>query len=79
MGRVKSEQCWRADKKSNGWELPKKTFFLLRLPIARRFRALYHEIHVYGWARSWGRAGIGWGHPSQYDLWVLYAIRRGRC
>lgn len=66
------EQYWKADEVREDWKLPKKAFFLLRLPIVRRFRAAFHESRVY-------RQAINWLCPNQYDLWVLYAIRRGWC
>lgn len=74
-----SECLWRKEKEENNWQLPKKAFFIFRLPIIRYFRWFYHNIRIYGHANMWAKAGIGFGGPNQYDLWVLYAISRGWC
>ncbi len=74
-----SEVRWKKDKERYKWELPRKAPFLFRLPIMRWLRGAIYAWRIQKWAGSWASVGIGFGEPNQYDLWVLYAIRRGWC
>lgn len=77
--KMKSEERWKADKVRYGWELPPPAAWPLRLWGIRHFRAGFVQGMAERWAESWNRAGIGFGGISQYDLWVIYAIKRGWC
>lgn len=76
---MNDDALWHADAEQNGWVLPAKAAWLLRLPIIRWFRATYHTIRVHYFAGVWASAGVGLGPPNQRDLWVIYAISRGWC
>jgi hypothetical protein len=71
------DQRWLEDKERNNWTLPFKATWLLRLPVIRIVRVIWHERKAQRSARGWGSIGIGFGGMPQYDRWVLYAIARG--
>ncbi len=67
---------WTEDGKRNGWELPQKAIWFLRLPGLRHIRVFFAS-----WAVERHYAGIA---PlglirTGYDEWVLFAIARGIC
>lgn len=74
--KARSEKYWNEEKEANGWELPRKAWWPLRLPIIRHGRAIFLMIMV----DLFYRKGLGSiGVRSGYDEWVLYAIIRGWC
>lgn len=73
------DRLWNEDRERNGWTLPFKASWPLRLPVVRIFRAMYHDFRMQSFVEQWAMTGVGLGVPNQYDLWVLYAIRRGWC
>jgi len=74
-----SEKLWRDDKRANGWKLPPPAHTFFRLPIIRNIRGAWAHYRVERHAAAWSSIGIGIGGPNQYDLWVVYAIKRGWC
>lgn len=75
-----TEELWKEEKEKYGWELPKKAFFLLRLPVIRYVRWFYLNLKLRLWVHRWNSLGVGFGGVAQpYDEWVLYAIYRGWC
>lgn len=73
------DRAWRKDGERNGWVLPPKAVWPLRLPVIRLFRVAWHDFRAHQTAERWAAAGIGIGGPNPYDRWVLYAISRGWC
>ncbi|TXN22083.1 hypothetical protein [Methylobacterium sp. WL19] len=73
------DAAWRADGDRNGWFLPNKAAWPLRLPIVRWLRASLADYRIHRAASQWASAGVGLGPPNQRDLWVIYAISRGWC
>ena len=72
----KAEKMWREMKKDEGWELPEKASWPLRLPIIRHIRFAYLVMRVARHYQFYGSLGL---FSTGYDEWVLYAIRRGWC
>lgn len=74
---TEDERKWHEDQRANGWKLPAPAPRWLRLPIIRRFRAMWLDRKV----EQHYRSGISYffGARSGYDEWVLYAISRGWC
>ena len=73
---AESDNGWRQVKEEERWELPFKAPFLLRLPVIRYPRYLYHAYRYRRHQAYYATLGmISWGE----DEWVLYAIYRGWC
>lgn len=75
----KSDCAWLDDKHDRGWYLPKRAAWPLRLWGVRHFRLLLVAERVQHFASRFASVGVGFGHVSPYDNWVLYAISRGWC
>jgi hypothetical protein len=75
----RSEEIWREEQARHGWQLPPPAAWPLRLPIIRNIRGAWLHYRVEKFAGAWASVGIGIGGPNQYDLWVVYAVKRGWC
>lgn len=74
---LNSDINWHKLRKLRGWKLPNVHWFW-KLPAIRHFRWLYHSIYLAMWIRRW-QGVLGCVLPQEYDLWRLYAIKRGWC
>lgn len=77
--REDDDRAWRRDGEANGWTLPPKAAWPLRLPIIRLIRAAWLEDRACKAASEWATVGIGVGGPNPRDRWVIYAVSRGWC
>lgn len=77
--REDDDRAWRRDGEANGWTLPSKAAWPLRLPIIRLIRAAWLEDRACKAASEWATIGIGVGGPNPRDRWVIYAVSRGWC
>ncbi len=73
------DRAWRKDGERNGWTLPPKAPWPLRLRFIRSFRAGWLRYRAEQAAQQWSSVGIGVGGVNPYDHWVLYAVHRGWC
>ena len=73
------DDAWRADGARNGWTLPRKAAWPLRLPIIRHVRAAWLDYRVHKLASEFASVGVGSGPPNQRDIWIIYAVARGWC
>ncbi len=71
-----NDKKWRILQEEEGWELPEKAPWPLRLPGVRHIRFIYHAAKVERHYKLYGSLGL---FSTGYDDWVLYAIRRGWC
>ncbi len=76
IGDRESDASWRQLKEEEGWELPPKAPALLRLPVIRYPRYLWHTMRFNAHATIWSSVGMV---PQDYDRWVLYGMYRGWC
>jgi len=74
--RADSDGLWHLHGQQNNWILPPKAPLILRLPVIRQLRAVWHEGQVDRHNQFWRSVGT---IPTGYDEWVLYAIWRGWC
>ena len=72
------DKLWREHGEREGWVLPFRAAWPLRLPVVRTVRALWYSWRVTRWARLWRAIGIGFGNITPFDNWVLYAIATGK-
>lgn len=73
------DRAWRKDGEANGWTLPPKAAWPLRLWGVRFIRAMILDYRVHKLAGQFAQVGIGLGPPNQRDIWIIYAIARGWC
>lgn len=76
MSQEHDDMLWRRAGSRNGWIMPKRAPWLLRLPVIRTFRAAYYDWRVSRHNAAWQSVGLV---PRGYDEWVIYAIARGWC
>ena len=74
--KTEDDKRWAADRDKLGWTLPAPAAWWLRLPVIRKFRAVFIMIGMERHYAVWGAVGMA---RSGYDEWVLYAIARGWC
>jgi hypothetical protein len=67
-------KLWEEDGKRFGWVMPKAARWK-RLPVIRRFRAVFHSIRLERHNRFWAVQGC---LISGYDEWVLFGIAMGK-
>ena len=69
---------WHVDAATYGWSLDHiRAPWPWRVWGVRHIRYWWHVWHAANHAGAWARVGVGLGGVSAYDVWVLYAIRRG--
>lgn len=71
---MKDDDLWEKDAERFGWELPFRASWPWRLPVIRRFRAVWHALKVDRHYAFYSRLGLA---RTGYDEWVIYAIARG--
>ncbi len=79
LAREDDERAWRRDGEVNGWVLPPKAAWPLRLPVIRTIRAMRMEDRADAAAAAWAAVGVGVGQPNPRDRWLIYAVWRGWC
>lgn len=73
------DAAWLADGERNGWILPPRAAWPLRLPVIRHVRAMVLDYRVSRRVEEWASAGLGTGSMNQRDAWIIYAVARGWC
>lgn len=76
---TEDDRLWMQDGIRNGWRLPPKAAWPLRLPVIRHVRATWLDWRVTRRVEEWASVGLGTGTMNQRDAWIIYAVSRGWC